>query len=504
MIYDPQLQQKFISALLKRPKDWLSVHSFFSDADMFDEDKPRDSMIVSLIRQAVEKGEDVDGNIISQRVNQLNLAFEGNLSPADYVLSLSKRNAPQEGDVLRLARELKKLSVRRELAKTGEELVKAMNDMDRSASYTEIIERSDSIYNKQVNHFELDDNGPVNIYDDMEFLVEQAGLEVKKEILGKFATANRIYGSLHEPGNITVIIARSAAGKTTLALDECCYVGDEYDIPVLHFDNGEMSKDELQFRRISAMSGVSHHLIKKGNWRNNPETCQKVRAALEKIKAGKSKFYYYCVAGMAVDEMVSIARNFYYKTVGRGKEMIISFDYIKPPDQNSNSSPEWQVLGELVNKFKRFIQKEILFEEKPMISLFTSAQANRSGVVTNKTADKIVDDESIISGADRIIHYSSHAFILRKKTMDEIASDGKQFGTHKFICVKARHLGEDIAGELEPVKDGDTLRKNYINLEFANFAITDKGDLRDIVRSRGTNTNLQKAKEPPTEDDQPF
>jgi len=26
----------------------------------------------------------------------------------------------------------------------------------------------------------------------------------------------------------------------------------------------------------------------------------------------------------------------------------------------------------------------------------------------------------------------------------------------------------------------DTLRKNFINLEFKNFAITEKGDLRDI------------------------
>jgi hypothetical protein len=126
-----------------------------------------------------------------------------------------------------------------------------------------------------------------------------------------------------------------------------------------------MSKEELQLRRISAMSGVSHYLIKKGKWRNNPDTCKKVRDALERIKSGKSKFYYYSVAGMSADEMISIAKNFYYKVVGRGNRMLWSFDYIKPPDQVGNS-PEWQVLGDLVNKMKRFIQKEILFQEKPM------------------------------------------------------------------------------------------------------------------------------------------
>jgi hypothetical protein len=73
-------------------------------------------------------------------------------------------------------------------------------------------------------------------------------------------------------------------------------------------------------------------------------------------------------------------------------------------------------------------------------------------------------------------------FILRNKTADEIETEGRNFGTHKIINVKARHLGKDIAGAVEPVRIGDTLRKNFINLEFHNFCITEKGDLRDIAR----------------------
>jgi hypothetical protein len=72
-------------------------------------------------------------------------------------------------------------------------------------------------------------------------------------------------------------------------------------------------------------------------------------------------------------------------------------------------------------------------------------------------------------------------FILRNKTADEIEIEGRSFGTHKFINVKARHLGKDIAGAVEPVQIGDTLRKNFINLEFKNFCITERGDLRDIA-----------------------
>ena len=73
-------------------------------------------------------------------------------------------------------------------------------------------------------------------------------------------------------------------------------------------------------------------------------------------------------------------------------------------------------------------------------------------------------------------------FILRNKTADEMESEGRRFGTHKLINVKARHLGSDIAGAIEPVSVGDMLRKNSINLDFNNFNITECGDLRDIAR----------------------
>ena len=65
-------------------------------------------------------------------------------------------------------------------------------------------------------------------------------------------------------------------------------------------------------------------------------------------------------------------------------------------------------------------------------------------------------------------------FILRQKTNDEIEDEGSSFGTHKLINVKSRHLGKDIAGAIEPVQVNDNLRRNFINLEFRNFNISEK------------------------------
>jgi hypothetical protein len=194
---------------------------------------------------------------------------------------------------------------------------------------------------------------------------------------------------------------------------------------------------------------------------------------------------------MDVDAMIKVLKRFYYGKIGRGNRMIFSFDYIKTTSESGGGKNEWQVVGEMVDKFKKCIQKEILDDGEPIIPMITSVQSNRSGITNNRQSQNVIDDESIVSLSDRITQFCSHMFILRNKTADEIQNEGSSFGTHKLINVKARHLGEDIAGAVEPVRVGDTLRKNFINLEFNNFCITEKGDLRDIARTLEGGADLE-------------
>lgn len=495
MISNFSLEQNLIAALLNKPEDYSQISSFFSEKDFDPDGGQNHPEIFTVIRQAFEKKEEINGLIVGQRLESLGITLDGDVKIANYVVGLSNRKC-KDGDVLRVAKELKKLSVRRELWETGGELQKRMEQISPSASYVDILQEADGIYNQKINHFELDTDVPVNIYEEMERIIEESGQNQEEPLFGPYPTVNKIYGSLLRSGNIVCITSRSGVGKTTMSMDYTCFVGDKYDVPVLHLDNGEMSLEELTFRRASAISGVPHYLIESGKWRNNPQTLEKVRAAIQKVKSGQNKFYYYCVAGMSADEMVSLANKFYYSRVGRGNRMILSFDYIKTTNQLNGNLTEWQVVGEIVDKFKKFVQKDILFENRPMVSMFTSVQSNRSGITTNKKSDQINDDEGTVSLSDRIIQFCSHMFILRKKTMDEIAEDGAKFGSHKLICIKARHLGEDINGHLEPVKDGDKLRQNFINLSFENFKVEERGDLRDIVKARGVNFSLDKSPKP--------
>ena len=68
---------------------------------------------------------------------------------------------------------------------------------------------------------------------------------------------------------------------------------------------------------------------------------------------------------MNVDNMTATLRRFYYSKIGRGNPMIFSFDYIKTTFENNGAKSEWQIVGEMVDKFKKTIQKEILSDGGP-------------------------------------------------------------------------------------------------------------------------------------------
>jgi hypothetical protein len=251
--------------------------------------------------------------------------------------------------------------------------------------------------------------------------------------------------------------------------------------PVLHFDNGEMSKEELIIRQCSAISGVPMHLLETGRWRQaGEEVVNKVRQTWNKIK--NLKFYYYNVAGHSIDSMLNIIRRFYYSEIGRGNKMIFSFDYIKTTYERQNGASSWETVGRMVDKFKQLIQKELCFNDAPTVAMLTSVQSNRLGITNNRSAENVVDDESIVSLSDQITQFCSHLFLLRQKTMDEIQSEPEGFGTHKLICLKYRWLGKDVHRALQPVEMPDgSKRKNYINLHMENFALEERGDLQDLV-----------------------
>lgn len=483
MIYSYELERRFLCGLLKHPNIYSEICNILGPEDFYDESSSVNKTLFYLIRKNLEKGESVDEVVLSETVKSLNITFEDNIDPYDYISSIAMQKISYDAS-LNVAKELKKLSVRRHFADCGSKLAKKMRSLSNDASYDEIVDNADKIYNNTVDLFEVGDKVPVNIYDEMEAIIEDRGENPIEEfgLRGPHPRIQQIYGSLCRPGNITVIVARSGVGKTQFCMDFATKVSFEHNVPVLHFDNGEMSKEELIMRQCAALSGVPLYLLETGNWRRaGKEIVEKVRSVWPRLK--KTPFYYYGVGGMTVDEMVGILKRFYYSQVGRGNELLFSFDYIKATN-SAKGEFDWSEVGMMLETFKKTIKDDLHFNGDPMVSMISSIQSNRGGITTNRSSDTIVEDESVVGLSDMIIQLCSHMFLMRKKTLDEVADDPRGFGTHKLINLKARHLGRDIEGALEPVKMPDgSLKKNCFYLDINNFNVTERGDLRDLVKA---------------------
>ena len=473
-----ELEQQLIAGLLSHPSTYSQVAPFFGSSDFASD---INKTIYSFLSNSYERSESTDAYILAEKISLSGISFEDDIEVGDYLQSLCLRKTSEEGTVSS-AREIKKLSIRREIREVGQKLSSSMESVSSEKSYTDIVNIADELFNKTISSYENQADAPKDIFSEMSDLIEDRGNNPISDFgpVGPHPRLHQLLGSLLRPGNITTIVARSGVGKTQFVMDFCTKVSISENIPVLHLDNGEMSKEELIMRQCSALSGVPIRLLETGQWRSaGIDIVNKVRSVWDKVK--DYQFYYENVGGMAVDAMIQKIKHFYFCNVGRGNPMILSFDYIKTTSESMGNKSEWQVVGEMVDKLKRLIQKDLVFNDEPALALITSVQSNRTGITNNRRADSLVEDESIVSLSDRITQFSSHLLSLRQKTMDELAiEDG--FGTHKLSWFKCRHMGEDVHRAVVPVRmpDGE-LKRNSINLNIENFAVTEVGDLQDMV-----------------------
>ena len=480
-LYNYELEQHLLSGLIQNPDIFFEISSFISEKDFYSEYTVVHKSIFLVVKSFIEEGKPLDEVLISEKIKLLGIKFEEGIDCLEYIQGLLMRQIGND-TIIQTAKDLKMLTVKRDICNIGSDLNDSMKST-KCDNYQGVIEIADEIYHNKINIYESGESSPQNVYDSMEEIIEDRGENPIDDfgLRGPHQRLHEIYGSLLRPGNITVIVARSGIGKTQFCMDFCTKVSSlNENIPVLHLDNGEMSFEELTMRQCAALSGVQLSLLETGRWRQaGTDVVNKVRKVWKQVK--NMNFYYYNCGGLSVQEMVNVVKRFYFSKVGRGNEMIFSFDYIKTTFENKSNKNEWQIVGEMVDTFKKLIAKEILCDNKPVISMITSVQMNRTGTSRNRSSENIVEDETVVSLSDRITQFCSHLFLLRGKEPAEIAEHAN-FGTHKLTNIKSRHLGQDPMGEIQPVRMNDgSLKRNYINLDFNNFNITERGDLRDLV-----------------------
>mgnify|MGYP001183268507 FL=1 len=498
-LYDLKQERILLAGILGFQSYFQSdIEGFINEKDFYSVDSVAHKTIFLKMKSLIEEAKVVDIALLSHHLKSLNITFRDDMNLSSWLegLDLLSQNINEDG-LKNSAEIVKKLSVRRRLSSRGKEINSAMNNLDPSSSYDDMVSICDNILNEEIDLIETSSGKSTNLFDIMPDLVMERASDrsIYKNSgpMGPHTSLNNLCGSLTQGGQITIICAGSGVGKTQFTTHYCMYIAGKHKIPILHLDNGEMSEEEIIFRMLASYSRVPLHLIESGDWADNKECKSQVESALNKISSGDLTYDYYNVGGKNIDEILSYVKRYYYSKVGRGNKLIINFDYIKSSFENAGKfKAEYQVVGEIVDKWKKLIQRDLVFDGRPQVSLMTSVQANRVGTVGNRNSENVVDDESVISMSHRVKQYCSHLLILRNKTIDELQDDPIHLGRHVMKIEKARAYGADFAraNNLVEMPDGSQ-KRNYINFEFDNFKIIDKGDLVDMLQNRNEINELQ-------------
>ncbi|MAF24966.1 hypothetical protein CL634_05260 [bacterium] len=473
-IYDLRIERHVIGGLIKNPVCFPDVEQWVNEKDFYHDVH---CTIFSVMRQILTSGQKVDNVLLASKIKEMGISFKDDINIYDYIESVAFTQITPKATI-ESSKELLKLRIRRDIYRTAKDVanyVKTNGDKDVDS----IITSCDALYNDQIRSYETSTEEPENLFSDMEELVEERGSTPEEDfgLLTPCPEFNRLYGGLR-PGNIYAIASRPGQGKTTWLNYVGLKSGEINNVPVLVCDT-EMSKQEVQFRMAAALSGVPVWHLETGNWRKNPEMVVKVREVWGQIK---SKTYNHIhVGNKTADQVCSLARRWYFKHVGRGNPCIIIYDYMKLTNEKlSNNWAEHQVLGEKVDKFKRL-------SEELNAAFLTAIQMNRSGENFNRDSSRVVYDSSAIAQSDRLQWFASFVAIFCRKTLDEIASDGEEFGTHKLVPLKTRFQGKDAAGHHDIIQrtfPDQTTRwvNNYLNFNVDNFAVEERGSLLHIVQ----------------------
>jgi replicative DNA helicase len=474
MIYSLQIERHVLSGLIKYQNLFPDIDVFLSEDDFFHE---AHSTIYAVYKNTKYKGEKIDKVLLAEKIKNLGISFKDDINIYDYIDNLSFSQITEEA-TMNACKELVKLRIRREIAQTAEKL-KQYVSKNGEESIDKIIAESDAIYNNKISSYESNEE-PVNLFENIEDIIEEIGNSPREEVglITPYSEFNRLYGGLKN-GNIYAIVSRPGQGKSTWINDMCFNTSRilKNKTKTLVLDT-EMQTLDIQLRMISSMTGVPMWYLETGNWRKNPEMTTKVRAAWANIKT--HDYYHYHVGNKNIDQICSIIRRWYLSKVGRGNQALIAYDYVKLTGEKVGQNwAEHQAIGDKIDKLKR-ISEEI---KCPVI---TAMQLNRTGENFNRSSTNVVDDSSVIALSDRLQWFASFVAIFRRKTLDELALDGQEFGTHKLIPTKTRFQGKEAAGHQDLIRRLDPNGKqiwaqNYLNYNVQNFRIEERGSLLSIA-----------------------
>jgi len=243
--------------------------------------KPAHETIHDVIIDLSGRGEPADAVTVAAELQRRGELQRVGGAPYLHTLIASVPTAANAGYYARIVRER---SLLRSLVTAGTRIVQ-LGYADAGGDVDQIVDQaSQEIYAVGERRAAADYVPMSEISESI--LDELEDIERNKDKLGGvptgFADLDRLTQGLH-PGQMIIVAARPAMGKSTLALDFCRSAAIHHDTTAVIFSL-EMSRSEIAMRLLSAESGVFLSKMRSGemtsqDWRRVSETTSRVSEA---------------------------------------------------------------------------------------------------------------------------------------------------------------------------------------------------------------------------------
>lgn len=476
-LFSIQTERHSLAGLCKYPEIHSDISTFIKLEDFFNDTH---KTIYKLICGFIEKKEILNKITLSGKIKQIGIThFEDDLDIDTYIENIFSTPIKDLDTAISNFKILIDYRIRRNIYFLSQELNEL--SLENTENTSSLITAADSLYSDKIKSIiELNhEKGAEDIFRTLKGTIEDIADNPPDESLfplGPFPSINGMLGSLHRPKNITLYAARTGLGKTALMFYINTFIAEKYSLPIYWMDCGEMSPEELQLRAAVCLTNgkVPLHAVENGLWKKNTEYYNEMKKVWPRVE--KIKFFYQDVSSKSPNEIISTARRFSFNQVGRDNPFLWCLDYLKPFDDTQGES-EWRQFGTFIKQIKSFIKNEV------PINLQTGIQNNRKGITTGRHSSDVDSGDDAIS-QDRVTQQVTHALILRRKTIDEIETEGSDFGNMKIYWgAKTRHLGKEYSRALNYVKNPitDKYGPNFVNIQNNNFFYEDKGDYNDLA-----------------------
>ena len=431
--HDLVAEQSVLGAVFISPETMTSLADELTPEDFY---KPANKIVFKTMLSLLEKGEPIDATtMISALTNQGDISNIGGIT---YVVELVN-STPTSKNVEHYAKLVKeKATLRKVIADLSDSL---------SSAYQGDVSIGDIIAKTEKSLLDISNQnagtGFRNVADILDTHMQI--VETRSQTVGfvtglstGFVGLDRITTGLHE-GNLIILAARPAMGKTALALNVAKYVATIERKPAVIFSL-EMGAEELIERMVASEGMVPGYHLKTGNL--SPDEWRRLVQAQNNLY--DAPIFVDDTAGIRISEIRSNARKLAQEMGGLG---VIIIDYLQLITGAKGENRQ-QIVSEISRELK-ILAKDL---KVPVIALSQLSRAVEQRQDKRPMLADLRESGSIEQDADIV------AFLYREAYYQKEQGDSQEANNvTELILEKNRH------GSLGTVK-------LYFHKEYTKFS----------------------------------